>query len=173
MPEFRRVVLRSRSRAEADRAFWKTAVASAALATLVVLVGSIWHRARPLPANLEPSAGQRLPFHEPAKKAALPPAPSNNVASERQTPAVNASTPKNTSTPGTAHGADTSGTASVVVPSSQIEPLPVKPVAPQHKRARSSDAGIIAEDTVIFYDRKPAPVNKPPQPAVKRHSDLQ
>jgi len=174
LTEIRRVVLQSRPRAEADRAFWKIAVASAALATLVVLVGSVWHRARPMPANLVPSAGQRLPFHEPAKKAALPPAPLKNVASERQTTAINASTPKSTSTPGTASGADTIKTASVVVPSSQIEPLPVKPVvAPQHKRARASDAGIIAEDTVIFYDRKPAPVNKPPQPAVKRHSDLQ
>ena len=176
MPEFteiRRVVLRSRSRAEADRAFWKIAVASAALATLVVLVGSVWHRARPMPANLGPSAGQRLPFHEPAKKAALPPTPSKGGESKPQTPAVNASTPNNTSTARTAPGADTSRTASVVVPSSQIEPLPVKPVAPQHKRARSGDAGIIAEDTVIFYDRKPAQVNKPPQPAVKRHSDLQ
>jgi hypothetical protein len=170
MPQFGRTrpVGQSRSRAEADRAFWRIAVASAALATLVVLVGTVWHRARPTPANLGTSAGQQLPFREPAKKAATPVPP---VVKDQ----AKASVPRqaSTSVPSAAPVADGIKAASVVVPSGEVERLPAKAAPAPHKRAHSTDGGIIAEDTVIFYDRKPAPVTNPPQPAVKPHSDLQ
>lgn len=170
MPQFARtrpVVGRSRSRAEADRAFWRIAVVSAALATLVVLVGTVWHRARPTPANLEHSAGQQLPFHEPAKKAAVLPIPPKNAPIQSQA-AAGTRNQSNASAPAPTAAPEGTRAASIVVPSSAVQRLSAHVAPAPHKQAHSGDGGIIAEDTVIFYDRKPsASSGSHPQPAVK------
>ncbi|MGC2196707.1 MAG: hypothetical protein WA628_18685, partial [Terriglobales bacterium] len=41
------------------------------------------------------------------------------------------------------------------------------------RRGSSSEEGIVAEDTVVFYDHRPVPssTRTPPPTGVKRHSD--
>jgi hypothetical protein len=176
-------VARGRSRAEADRAFWRVAVAAAGVAALVVLAGTLWHRVRPMPANLlEPGSKQQTPFQKVEKVAPASPAPAVHGPVNASASAV-APAAKNPAIPGAevpapappAAQVAVSGSASqVVVHSSAVEHVAVKK-SRTPKPVRSNGGGLIAEDTVVFYDRKPgaAPAKQAPQPGVKQYSDVQ
>jgi hypothetical protein len=170
MPPQNLPVARLRSRAEADRAFWKVAVAAAALSTLVVLGGNLWHRARPTPANLRTPAVEQVPFRGGAPAAS--PSPEANSFPAKATPGAESPDSVETSHSQTVEPQAPPSPAPAVVEASRVEPVPSKRPK-SRKHVRSHDAGLIAEDTVVFYDRKPARQKLPPQTGIKQYSDMQ
>lgn len=185
MPRARVTMLRSR--AESDRAFWRVAVAAAAMAALVVAAGSLWHRFRLLPEGLSaPASQQVLPF----RKAAPAQNPQKNESPVDASAAPVEPAPVSSS--GAAHGAPAPAAAAsvppaqpittapppasasqVVVRSSAVKRAPAK--KPSAKRRSSPEADVIAEDTVVFYNRKPGATRSrdASQPGVKQYSDAQ
>jgi hypothetical protein len=183
MPRARVTMLRSR--AESDRAFWRVAVAAAAMAALVVAAGSLWHRFRLLPEGLSaPTSQQILPFRKaaPAQNPQKNESPANASAAPVE--------PASVSSNGAANGAPAAAAASapptqpsiaappasasqVVVRSSAVKRVPAKKSAA--KRRSSPETDIIAEDTVVFYDRKPGATRSrdASPPGVKQYSDAQ
>jgi hypothetical protein len=74
-----------------------------------------------------------------------------------------------------AQTATASGDHAAVVAATPAAPKTAAPRAATHRRSASDD-GIVAQDTVVFYDRKPVPPREaklppPPPSGVKRYSD--
>jgi hypothetical protein len=184
----RATVTRLRSRAEADRAFWRIAVAAAMMAALVVAAGSFWHRFRPMPEHLSEPTSQQIPFrratapapnsqkNESAAKApeSVPAQPSHvsSNGGANANPAPPAAVPAPPTNP-VASAAPPASASQVVVRSSAVQRVPAK--KPSAKRKSTSEPDIIAEDTVVFYDKRPGATRArgASQPGVKQYSDAQ
>jgi hypothetical protein len=176
-----------RSRKDADRAFWRIAVASAVMAALVVAVGSLWHRFRPMPANLsEPTPEQILPFRkasipaldsqkgETTEKAAVPtPSVPAEVIANRTPSAQSNSAVAAQPAPASATATHSPTASQVGVHSSVGNRVLVN--QPSAKRKPSAEPDIIAEDTVVFYNRKPGagPARSASQPSTGQYSNSQ
>jgi hypothetical protein len=176
-----------RSRTEADRAFWRVAVAAAALAAFVVAAGSLWHRLRPFPEHLAaPTSPQAIPFrHVPTNAQASAP---NQNGPKPSSPVTASSSPANgSSETNIAEHPNASSSAAappLVAPAAPVAPSASSKVIPAHtpsladtkpaaKRKPARDSELIAEDTVVFYNKKPgAPSAKSAsQPGAKQYSD--
>lgn len=143
---------------------WRTASVTLALLVLAGLLATVVAVRPPLPASPNGSTGANPPIFLPAAQAtaARPPAvPASAPASDG---------PKRVS----------AGKNQARPPASQAQRAAVHPAAsqPNHaaasRRRATSDDGIIAEDTVIFYNRRPAPPTQaklPPASGVKRYAD--
>lgn len=142
--------------------FWRTASVTSALVVLTGLLITIAHLQPQLPpADLQPSAATV----QPAFLTASPPSSAIPAVSQplaRSAAQAAATRAKKAVRPPRPESARASG----VVQSSR------KP-EPRHRPVPSRDEGIIAEDTVVFYDRRsPVPAAKGPvQAGVKRYSD--
>jgi len=172
-----------RSRAESDRAFWRVAIAAAALAVFVVAAGSLWHRVRPMPEYLAtPTSQQAIPFRKtpaPAHaSAAKEPAGKGQAQASPNAPIIQSSSNNNTGSKAPAPSSSVEHLASAPPPASaslgiRSNEIPPSPKKPSAKRKTSRETELIAEDTVVFYNKKPgAPSAKTAsQPGVRQYSD--
>ncbi len=138
--------------------FWKRAAVSAVLVVMVGLLAAVVGLRPRLPAAGKPTT---------ASPAASPAAPPSRAPQVSRSPATPSPAPAVAKAP----------------PKTSVAPAPPKPapvtakappkVEPPRRRASSSDDGMVAEDTVVFYDRKPVPstAKAPPRADVKRNSD--
>jgi hypothetical protein len=126
---------------------WRTASVAFALIVLAGLVATVVAVRPPLPASRKaPATPNPAIFLPSAQASSSPQAPVSDPASSRKAIA---------------------GKVSANIPAPQNQPA-----AAPHRRSLADD-GLIADDTVIFYDRKPVPraAKAPPAADVKRYSD--
>jgi len=148
-----------------DTLFLRVAILAAALAAAVVVVGSLWQQSHPAAGTLPAPGAQQIPFQNvpvqkspqvsspsPAPVPVPPPAPAlEKGATIPSTQAPVPAKPQDHAAAPLAHTAP--------VPPPQVTakkpPAKKKPVQAQHHPAtHSSDSGLIAKDTVIYYNRK-------------------
>jgi hypothetical protein len=151
------------SRPKSDAVFWRVAIPAAALATLVVLAGSVWQGRHPAAGTLPTSASQQIPF----QKAPAQTAPAAPIASSSSTtrPTAPDSAPAASTSP-VSVAAQPIVTPQAVSPSSGATvPKPVAVVSARSKKAKaqpqhratthSHDSGLVARDTVVYFGKKP------------------
>jgi hypothetical protein len=138
--------------------FWKRVAVSAVLVVMAGVLAVVVGLHPRLPAAGKPATAS--PAFFPLAQPPLAPQVSGQAGAATPTPAVARAAQKK---------------AGAVAP-----PHPAPATAPntrrvEHPRRRGSspDEGIVADDTVVFYDRKPVrpPTRTPPPEGVKRYSD--
>lgn len=152
-----------------DEVFWKTATVLAMVAVAALLIGASANRFSPLPANVQRSmeAQQPVPFEKAKTVPALsldagskigatglPPAHGSDVARFQPALAIEPAAPK-------------------IVPESRADRL-VR-VKPRRHSAGQPESDMVAEDTVVRYDKKHPPASHTQaqkNSGVKQYSDL-
>jgi hypothetical protein len=150
--------LRSKS---GDALFWRVAIPAAALATLIVLAGSLWQRRQPAAGALPTSASQQIPFHKaPAQVATSPVSASSNagaVTTPDPPPAASPSPVSVAPQPVVTPQLESPSSESPVQKPATVAKVRTKKAKPQpqhHSTARSHDSGLVARDTVVYFDKK-------------------
>ncbi|HST10165.1 MAG TPA: hypothetical protein VLL05_07295 [Terriglobales bacterium] len=128
---------------------WRTASVTFALLVLAGLIATVVAVRPTIPAPATPKA-------------------TTNVNPAVFLPGAQAST---ASSPSAVVSPSSPAAAHKVIAGKPSGPVAQRPAAPPHRSA--SDDGLIAKDTVVFYDHKPAPhqAKLPPPSDVKRYSD--
>jgi hypothetical protein len=150
-----------------DTLFLRVAILAAALAAAVVVVGSLWQQSHPAAGTLPAPGGQQIPFQNvpvqkspqvssPASPAPVPVPPAAPVPEKGATiPSTQAPVSAKPQDHATAPPAHTAPVAPPPQVTAKKPPAKKKPVQAQHHPAtHSSDSGLIAKDTVIYYNRK-------------------
>jgi hypothetical protein len=175
----------------ADTLFLRVAILAAALAAVVVVVGSVWQQRHPAAATLPTVGSQQVPFQKaqgqnssgqksaeqkgpgqksvdqktteqkPPKASATSSPASAPVTSATPAPASGTVRAAQTPPPGSRQAVTTPAPAEVKASApppqhvSAKKPQVKKKAAPaQHHSARTGDSGLIAKDTVVYYNRK-------------------
>ena len=147
-----------------DTLFWRVAIPAAALATLVVVAGSLWQSRQPATGRLPTSAEQQIPFRKtpspkvPGPSASRSPSSTAHGANSPESPAA-ATSPApvppqpavNSAPQSLSPDSKPTQTPSVAVAHTRK----AKPSAQHHTTARSHDSGLVARDTVVYFDKKP------------------
>ena len=179
--------IKASSSRPADNLFLRVAILAAALAAAVVVVGSVWQQRHPAAGTLPSAGSQQIPFQKAQGQNSVGQKSAEQKTAEQKPPQVSttsspASAPVTSATPtpasGTVHAAQTplpatpravttpppaEGKASAPPPQhvSAKKPTAKKKTPPaQHHSAHTGDSGLIAKDTVVYYNRKgttPAP----------------
>lgn len=140
--------------------FWKRAAVSMALLVMTGLLVAVVGLRPPLPASGKsvPAATPQI-FFPAAKPSSAPAIASRPVAAAPVEPVGKASAKAAQDKP---------------LQLQQGTSTPAPKDEHRHRAITSRDEGIIAEDTVVFYDRKPgtSPQKRPTQPGTKRYSDM-
>jgi hypothetical protein len=135
---------------------WRTASVTLALTVLAALLATVVAVRPPMPATRKANTSANPPIFLPAAQASTGKS-STAAASSQVTGSTAAGEKKVTASKDAARPAD---------PSTHPAAVP--------RRRSSSEDGIVAEDTVTFYNRRPAPPRQPKLPPasdVKRYSD--
>jgi hypothetical protein len=147
--------------------FWRVAIPAASLATLVVFVGSMWQQRKPavgIPANAEsqPSSSQKASPQTPGVSPTQPTGghsdlalPSPPIGAAESTSSAQVAQPESTPTV-----AKSASPAKRSVKRTRVQ-------AQHHTTAHSADSGLVAKDTVTYFDRKPAGSTHPPDTSAK------
>jgi hypothetical protein len=157
-------VPQARSR-RSDALFWRIAIPAAALAAIVVLAGSLWQRRHPAAGSLPESGTQQIPFQKPPTQSApqtppasIPQSPNSQVAVPSPSPQPQGPSSAPAQAVKSPAPAPPKATAPVAKSASRAKP-PAKKArtqATQHKSTSGShDSGLVARDTVTYFDRKP------------------
>jgi hypothetical protein len=158
----RRLIMVSKPR-RADAMFWRIAILAAALAVSVVVVGSVWQQKHPAAGTLSQPGAQQIPFQKaPEKKTPVTLQPSAPPVAHAGTE-VHAPVQTQTSPPAKAQpvtvSAPSQPKSSPLPPAVSAKKTPPAKTAAHsqhHAASHASDSGRIAQDTVVYFNRRPA-----------------
>jgi hypothetical protein len=156
-----RLIMVSKPR-RADAMFWRIAILAAALAVSVVVVGSVWQQKHPAAGTLSQPGAQQIPFQKaPEKKTPVTLQPSAPPVAHAGTE-VHAPVQTQTSPPAKAPPVTVSAPSQPKSPplppavSAKKTPAKTAAHAQHHAASHASDSGRIAQDTVVYFNRRPA-----------------